>query len=95
VRKPGDQVLRVEALESPVVAASLNPQTGICTFTISEWTFQASNIPLSAETDPSSLDDIILTDVVIEYDWINPALLTRRGPWAWVASSSPSTGRTP
>jgi len=72
-----DVVLEVKALENPPVTASLDRTTGVCTFTVEDWSFDALNLAKNETAEGSSpFNDITLTTVTIEYNWIDTAVST-------------------
>lgn len=71
-----DVVLEIESLDNPPITATLNTTTGLCTFTIKDWSFGAINLPKNELALESGFNDISLTSVTIAYAWVDPLLST-------------------
>jgi hypothetical protein len=71
-----DVVLEVVSLENPPVTAQ-QAQGGVgCTLTVEDWTATLEAAPKNSLAGTPPFNDIILIDVVITYDWIDPGLST-------------------
>ena len=72
-----DVVLEIDALENPPISASLDQATGICTFTVEDWSVNATNLPKNdAAEDSSPFNDIAMISVTVVYNWIDPGIAT-------------------
>ncbi|MDH3629080.1 MAG: hypothetical protein OEV00_08970 [Acidobacteriota bacterium] len=72
-----DVVLEISVFDAPAVSASLDQMTLVCTFTINDWQVSFENLPKNGSADDSSpFNDIVVQDVAITYNWIDPANAT-------------------
>ena len=72
-----DVVLEVTLLENQPVTASEDEQTGGCTLEVQDWSAGLKNAPKNVYASGTPFNDIVVIDVTIEYNWIDPAIQTR------------------
>jgi len=68
-----DVILEVLTLENPAIEGQLD--AGVCTLTINDWSATLLAAPKNTVATPP-FNDIVMVDVVIAYEWLDPALTT-------------------
>ncbi len=62
-------ILQVAVTDSPAIIGQFDEATGGCTYTITPWSADFSNLPKNASAITSPANDIVVRSWVVSYSW--------------------------